>query len=485
VGRRIKVLHILWSGEIGGTEEYIITLLKHFDYSRYEIYLCFLSRKGLILEEATKLNNVKVAFIGIKNGYDIIGAFKFAKYLTKERFGIIHSHTRNFLSTAILTFFAYRVPKILTHHVGPVDSRLFKKEKVFYKLFSRIFLKITAISNTVKENLINDLGIRQPDKIEVIYNGIDLKKFNSSCSIPSDLCHIKNLKKYIFGFIGRFVYFKRPRLFIEVAAELLKKDKKFFFIMVGDGPELEKCKKMINQMNECLNDAFETYFPRLGPLKMVIYKILSRSLSFGFRFRAKLLEGKLLVNERIVEDPQVFRWIKDDGVILDIGCYSSRLPIQLASLGYRVYGVDIRPYPFKHPNFQFYKADIFEWSPREKFDVVLLISVLEHFGIGDDGSLVFPEADKKAVERISGWLSRDAQLIVTVPFGNAGVTKIHRIYDIERLKYLFSRFRWVNEIYFKRFEDGWLPCSVEQLKDVSSPGMPPNGVALLNLEYKG
>ena len=66
-------MHLLWSGEIGGTEEFIITLFKHFNYSRYEIYLCFLSQESFILEEAKKLNNVKVAFIGIKKGF-IIGA---------------------------------------------------------------------------------------------------------------------------------------------------------------------------------------------------------------------------------------------------------------------------------------------------------------------------------------------------------------------------------------------------------------------------
>ncbi len=242
---------------------------------------------------------------------------------------------------------------------------------------------------------------------------------------------------------------------------------------------------MLNQMNECLNDAFETYFPRLGLLQKFIYKVLSKSLSLGFRFRAKLLGGRLFVNERIVEDPYVHRWIKRKGIVLDIGCMSSRLPIQLASIGYKVYGLDIRPYPFKHPNFEFYRTDIFEWFPKERFDIVLLISVLEHFGIGGDGRLVSPEADKKAVERISEWLSQDAQLIVTVPFGKPEVTKIHRIYNMERLRYIFSNFRWKEQAYFKRSRDAWLPCNAEELKDVSSSEMPPNGVALLNLEYTG
>lgn len=247
MNRRLKLLHVLWSGEIGGTEEYILTLIKHSDHLRYEINLCFLSRKGQIFEEAKRLSNVKVAFIGIKSGFDVIGAFKFACYLYAGKFDLIHSHMRNFLSTAVMFLFAIGVPKILTHHVGPVDVRLFKKERRYYKLFSRVFHEIIAISGAVKENLINDLDVKPADKIKVIHNGIDLNKFNKSDTVPSDLRDIRRSNRYIMGFIGRMEYFKRPLLFIEVASGLIKKDKNFYFIMVGDGLEFEECEKLINQ----------------------------------------------------------------------------------------------------------------------------------------------------------------------------------------------------------------------------------------------
>jgi SAM-dependent methyltransferase len=203
----------------------------------------------------------------------------------------------------------------------------------------------------------------------------------------------------------------------------------------------------------------------------------------GFRLRPLIFCGKLLVNERIVEYPQILQWIKQKGNILDIGCVSSRLPLQLASLGYKIYGVDIRTYPFQHPNFRFHKADVFEWVPERSFDVILLISTLEHFGFGGYGDLVLVDADKKAIERITPWLSKDGQLLVSVPFGKAEITRKHRIYDSERLKYLFSDFKWVNQKYFQRINNSWIPSSAEELKETASPGLPPNGVAILNLQH--
>lgn len=239
----------------------------------------------------------------------------------------------------------------------------------------------------------------------------------------------------------------------------------------------------LNQMNEELNDAFETYFPNLVRWKRFAYKVANFLLLKALRLRTRVFGGRLLVNERIVEYPQIFQWIRPGSVIFDIGCVSSRLPIQFASLGYEVHGLDTRPYPFRHPNFRFHKADVFEWSPEQSFDIILMVSTLEHFGLGAYGDVMLPEADKVAVERISNWLSEGGHLLVTVPFGKPAVIKKHRIYDLERLKHVFSNFKWVDEKYFKRIEESWLPSSAEELREVASPELPANGVALLRLQH--
>lgn len=240
----------------------------------------------------------------------------------------------------------------------------------------------------------------------------------------------------------------------------------------------------LNQMNDQLNDAFETYFPKFGVLIGFVYRLFSLLVLIGLKLRIKIFGGKLLVNERIVEYTQICQWIRSKGKVLDVGCVSSRLPIQLAGLGYEVHGVDTRNYPFKHPNFYFYKVDIFKWSPTMTFDIIILVSALEHFGLGGYGDLVLPEADRRAVAQVSKWLRRGGQLLVTVPFGKPEVTKKHRIYDIGRLKYLFSDFKWVQQRFFERVEGAWVQSSAEKLKNVVSSTLPPNGVAILDLERK-
>lgn len=237
----------------------------------------------------------------------------------------------------------------------------------------------------------------------------------------------------------------------------------------------------INQLNEDLNDAFETYFPKMNPMVRLPYGAATLALSWGLKARAKLFGGKVKTNERIVEYPRLLQWLPPTGTILDIGCVSSRLPIQLASLGYTIHGLDTRNYPFIHPNFTFFRSDLFTWSPPHLYDTICLISVIEHFGFGGYGDMVAPEADQEAITRIKSWLVPGGSLIVSFPYGKSAVLRKYRIYDAERLNKTFAGFERLREAYFQRVDNVWLPSNAETLANVDSPHFPVNGVAILQL----
>lgn len=239
---------------------------------------------------------------------------------------------------------------------------------------------------------------------------------------------------------------------------------------------------ILHAMSDDLNDAFQTYYPPRRGARRWAFRALSACLAAGERARRAGFGGRLLVNERIVEYPLVFRWLRPAGRVLDIGCVSSRLPVQLACLGYEVHGLDVRPYPYSHPNLRFHQSDVMTWEPAAPFDSVLLVSTIEHFGLGGYGDPAAADADRLAVERIRGWLAPGGQLLVSVPFGQPAVTYKHRIYDPAQLAALFADFRWVEARYFARLDGAWQPSTEAQAARLASPGMPVNGVAVLNLE---
>lgn len=87
--------------------------------------------------------------------------------------------------------------------------------------------------------------------------------------------------------------------------------------------------------------------------------------------------------------------------ILDIGGCDSLLPIVLAKAGHRVTVYDFRPYPGRHPNLTVIQGDFLSNNlPSSSFDVVILVSTLEHIGLGGYGAPEYPDADFKVMDEL-------------------------------------------------------------------------------------
>lgn len=85
------------------------------------------------------------------------------------------------------------------------------------------------------------------------------------------------------------------------------------------------------------------------------------------------------VNERSIEYSFVFMNLNPPPAKLDVGCSGSELPMILATHGYNVYGIDIRDYHIKRPNFVFIKGDIMSTCfPDNFFDIVIAVLTIEH-----------------------------------------------------------------------------------------------------------
>lgn len=175
--------------------------------------------------------------------------------------------------------------------------------------------------------------------------------------------------------------------------------------------------------------------------------------------------------ERIVEIPEMLRSIPvKNAKILDVGCRYSLLPIQLASLGNEVYGIDIYAYKRRHPNFHFTKSDFLEAKfKRSFFDVVISLSTIEHIGLGFYGEKANIDGDRKAIEKIKSLSKRGGILLLTAPFGKPRDSTWYRVYDKKRLLKLLDGFK-IREmhIYRKNSDEFWVPVSLKEAETIDS-----------------
>jgi len=170
------------------------------------------------------------------------------------------------------------------------------------------------------------------------------------------------------------------------------------------------------------------------------------------RFKRLRYMKKAFVNERIVEIPFVLLNLplNKDMNILDLGCAESALSLYMASVGYRVTGVDMREFPYKHPLFTFVKADIMSLGFNDgSFDVVVCVSTLEHIGLGFYNDRAEPvAADSQAMQEIRRVLRDEGTLLLSVPFGVGKTTQQQRIYDTARLALVLEGFIVEEESFF-------------------------------------
>lgn len=167
-----------------------------------------------------------------------------------------------------------------------------------------------------------------------------------------------------------------------------------------------------------------------------------------------------LISERIIEYPLIFKHLeKDSGKVLDVGCYFSALPIQMASMGFDVYAIDPEDYQLKHPNFKFFKGDV-QKSPFKGnfFDIITVVSTLEHIGLGFYKDKKDYRGDKEALKEIKRVLKQNGKLLLTVPYSKRyKVTNSQRMYDKRSLTDLLSpEFKIVKKLLFRSVNGKWL-----------------------------
>jgi SAM-dependent methyltransferase len=195
---------------------------------------------------------------------------------------------------------------------------------------------------------------------------------------------------------------------------------------------------------------------------------------------SRVFEPGMVTTERVVEYPFVFQSL--DGVagpVLDVGCCHSRLPIALASRGFPVVGVDVEPYPYRHPHLRAVRGDVMRLPfATGSFGAVLAVSVVEHIGLGHYRDPLAGAGDRAAVSEIARVLRPGGRALVTVPFGRPLTDDWKRVYDAEGLGRLLAPLPGAR-IEFAVARGGvWAPAHEAEARDVDWTG-PDRAVALV------
>ncbi len=178
----------------------------------------------------------------------IILALKAKKICSTSAIPIFHSHTGHTSAIALMASSLIKSIRITHRRVDfPIKQNFLSRIK-----YSRH--TIIAISNAIKDILIK-CHIDE-NKIKVIHSSFELSKSIDTCSMRKDLQMTYNLPKdaIILGSLIALVPHKDPINLIRAAAFSIKKNKKLFFFIGGEGKLKSKCEAEIQKLkinNNC------------------------------------------------------------------------------------------------------------------------------------------------------------------------------------------------------------------------------------------
>jgi len=264
--KKIHVMQVLHTLEIGGAEKLAYDIAKKFDPSFKFSFFC-LDNLGYLSDVIRKEGGNTYCF-GRKEGWDFSLIKKFASLLTENEVDIVHAHqyTPYFYSVIASVFSKRKTKVIFTEHGRHQPDKVRPKRVVFNKIFQCFTSRFTGVAKFSKDSLVEFEKI-PASKIDVIYNGIDLENFPKHFSKPGVRKKLNfNIDDKLIGIIARLDPIKDHNSLITAVSLIKDKFKNCKLLIVGDGPtrdELEKQTDSLNLRNNVIFLGMRTDVPEL------------------------------------------------------------------------------------------------------------------------------------------------------------------------------------------------------------------------------
>ncbi len=235
----MKILLLSTHMNLGGIGTYLLSLAKGLVQRGHQV---FVVSSGGDLVGVLETFGAKHLSIDIRTKSElspkILSAGKQITRIIKENnIEIIHAHTRVTQVLACLLAKKAGIPYVTTCHG-------FFKPRMFRRIFPCWGKHCVAISEAVREHLVNDLGVKKKN-ITVVHNGVEIARFSPDKFSQAEKEQIKQDYRLqaqgpIIGTIARLSSVKGQQYLILAMKKVLEVNPAAQLLLVGDGPEKDK-----------------------------------------------------------------------------------------------------------------------------------------------------------------------------------------------------------------------------------------------------
>lgn len=257
--RRRKVVRIIARLNVGGPAQQVCFLHENLSDEFETVLIAGQLDHGEadmshLLSCADRVYWIKSLSRAIMPWSDAAALWRIYKILRRERPDIVHTHTAKAGTLGRIAALLAGVPcKVHTYHGNvfrgyfrPAASRFFLEIE---RALAHVTNKIIVVSDTQRDEVVDDFRVASREKVAVIRNGFDLHQLvrtsESGGSIRDE--YGISADKVVVTWAGRMVPIKG----IDILCELVRSavpDERLHFLVVGDGPLSDFVKQQIGSL---------------------------------------------------------------------------------------------------------------------------------------------------------------------------------------------------------------------------------------------
>ena len=251
--KKIHIVHILNSLGTGGMENGVVNLINNMNHEKYKNSIVTLSDIWSLKNRIIQ-NDVGFFEIKKKGKVDFSLSLKLLKLLKDIKPDVVHTRNWGTLLDGFLAAKMANVP-IIIHGIHGKDFRNYKKEKhkrIYIQrfVFALVDRLIILSEQLRKEYVKSGELIGKDNKITIINNGVDLKKFESNIAKNNKKLEIGLQKNdFVIGNVARLDPIKDHQTLIKAFSEVCESIKNSKLLLVGSGPLLPMLQNLTKLYN--------------------------------------------------------------------------------------------------------------------------------------------------------------------------------------------------------------------------------------------
>lgn len=240
--RSLKIMQINSMKNWAGGEAHVFLLCKELLSLGESVVLA--CRPGSAIDQKAREEGFPVLNLPLGSAIDGKSGWRLARYCREHSIDLIHAHTgRDYWLAIWAKCFNPKLKIVMTRHIrSPLKNTMLHRWA--YKKIDTVI----AVSETVKK-AITATTVFPPEKISVIYNGIDIENFATAQmgTLRKELG--LSAKTKIVGMVGRINPSKGQETFLQSIPAILSGNPATAFVIVGGGEEdyIAKLKTMSNE----------------------------------------------------------------------------------------------------------------------------------------------------------------------------------------------------------------------------------------------